>query len=412
MKAVMYGGGNIGRGFIGLLLSEAGYRVTFIDVAEAVVNTLKEKEEYPVRYVSSEGFRDVTVKNVTAVNGGDEEAAAAAIAECDLMATAVGARILKFIAKNIAMGLRRRFATTDKPLNIIICENLMNADKILAELVKGYLTEEERALFDERVGLVEASIGRMVPVQTEEMKDGDPLRVCVESYRFLPVDRDAFKGEIPEVDGMVPSSPFSYYIKRKLYIHNAGHATCAYLGGLFGYDYIYEAIDDPEIRIITECAMLENGMALSSAYGMEMQPLRLHIQELLGRFTNAALMDTCARVGGDPARKLSPDDRMIGSARMAIESGVLPTYITLGAAAAVLRYLNESEDESLKAMDRMAAAERVLTKVSGLGTEGNDATLRRLILDYVALILSGADKKTLRRAADANKTASLLGKIV
>ncbi|MCI9383732.1 MAG: mannitol-1-phosphate 5-dehydrogenase, partial [Lachnospiraceae bacterium] len=33
MKAVMYGGGNIGRGFIGMLFSESGYEVTFVDVA-------------------------------------------------------------------------------------------------------------------------------------------------------------------------------------------------------------------------------------------------------------------------------------------------------------------------------------------------------------------------------------------
>ena len=43
MNAVMYGGGNIGRGFIGALLSQSGYRVTFIDVAEPVVKHLQEK---------------------------------------------------------------------------------------------------------------------------------------------------------------------------------------------------------------------------------------------------------------------------------------------------------------------------------------------------------------------------------
>ena len=47
----------------------------------------------------------------------------------------------------------------------------------------------------------------------------------------------------------------------------------------------------------------------------------LHITDLLNRFTNAALKDTCARVGGDPARKLSPDDRMIGSSALALEQG-------------------------------------------------------------------------------------------
>ena len=93
-------------------------------------------------------------------------------------------------------------------------------------------------MFDETVGLVEASIGRMVPVQTEEMKDGDPMRVSVEGYGFLPVDKAAFKGDIPSITNMVPFEPFDFYIKRKLYIHNMGHATCAYLGDLLGLEYI------------------------------------------------------------------------------------------------------------------------------------------------------------------------------
>ena len=219
MKAVMYGGGNIGRGFIGATLSQSGYEVTFIDVAEPVVRALQEKHCYPVRYVSSEGYEDVLIENVTAVNGNDTEAAAEAIAACDIMATAVGARILKFIVPNIVAGLRRRWSRTEAPLNIIICENLNDANKILEGMLKEQLSEEEKKLFDARVGLVEASIGRMVPVQTEEMKDGDPMRVCVERYGFLPVDKAAFKGAVPEIKNMVPFEPFDFFIKRKLYSH-------------------------------------------------------------------------------------------------------------------------------------------------------------------------------------------------
>ena len=111
MKAVMYGGGNIGRGFIGALLSQSGYEVTFIDVAEPVVKALQENGTYPVRYVSTEGYEDVWVKNVTAVNGNDGEAVSDAIGTCDIMATAVGARILKFIVPNIVAGLRKRWQT-------------------------------------------------------------------------------------------------------------------------------------------------------------------------------------------------------------------------------------------------------------------------------------------------------------
>lgn len=99
-QAVMYGGGNIGRGFIGALFSQAGCAVTFIDVAEPVVEGLQKRGAYPVRYVSSQGYEDVMVSPVTAVNGNDQEAAAEAIAACDIMATAVGARILKAAPHN------------------------------------------------------------------------------------------------------------------------------------------------------------------------------------------------------------------------------------------------------------------------------------------------------------------------
>lgn len=399
MKAIMYGGGNIGRGFIGATLSQSGYEVTFIDVAEPVVKALQEKHQYPVRYVSSEGFEDVMIRNVTAVNGNDTEAAAKAIAECDIMATAVGARILKFIVPNIVAGLRKRWAETGRELNIIICENLMDANKVLEGMLKEQLTDEEKKIFDEKVGLVEASIGRMVPVQTEAMKDGDPMRVCVERYGYLPVDKDAFVGEIPAVTNMVPFSPFDFYIKRKLYVHNMGHAVCAYLGGYEGRKYIYQSIDDPEILNIVQNAMLESAQALSAKYGVELDKLLLHITDLLGRFRNAALQDTCKRVGGDPTRKLAAADRLIGSSLLALEQGVCPAYIAVGAAGAVYRYLNEAGIEQ-----SCEEAAKVLAEVSGLEAEHE---LTKMILNMYQLYLEGEPVAVIRRAAQQKKNAGL-----
>ncbi|MBQ3722427.1 MAG: hypothetical protein II851_01825 [Bacteroidales bacterium] len=398
-QAVMYGGGNIGRGFIGALMSGAGYEVTFIDVAEPVVRELQERRCYPLRFVSNEGHEDLLVRNVTAVNGNDTVAASDVIARCEIMATAVGARILKFIIPNIVAGLRKRWASGAKPLNIIICENLNDANKIVEAMIKEQLTPEEQVLFDAQVGLVEASIGRMVPVQTDEMKDGEPLRVCVEKYGFLPVDKAAFKGEIPEIPGMVPFEPFDFFIKRKLFIHNMGHATTAYLGGLKGVDYIYEAIDDPEIRTVAQNAMLESALALSRRYGVSLDAIQLHITDLLGRFTNAALKDTCARVGADPARKLSPADRLIGSATLALEEGIAPGWIAVGAAAGVKRYLDEAERPQ-----SVEDARKVLAEVSRLAP---DSPLAELILGYYRMIADGCTLADLRREADAVKAASL-----
>ncbi len=399
-QAVMYGGGNIGRGFVGALLSQSGYAVTFIDVAEPVVKALSENHRYPLRYVSNEGCEDVIIENVTAVNGNDSEAASEAIANCDVMATAVGARILKFIVGNIVAGLRKRWARTDKPLNIIICENLNDANKVLEGMLKAQLTTEECQLFDQRVGLVEASIGRMVPVQTEEMKDGDPMRVWVERYGFLPTDKAAFKGEIPDIKNMVPFAPFDFYLKRKLYIHNMGHATCAYLGDLLGLEYIYQSIALPQIRALVQNAMLESAMTLSKVYGVALGDIVLHITDLLGRFANATLKDTCARVGGDPARKLGPDDRLIGASLLALENGITPAYIAVGAAAGLKQYISETEGLT----QGEDTAGQVLTEVSKLAP---NSELRGMILDMYRLILAGAPIEKLLEAADRKKAQSL-----
>ena len=397
-QAVMYGGGNIGRGFIGALLSQSGYEVTFIDVAEPVVRHLQENRKYPIRIVSTEGYEDVWIENVTAVNGNLPDAVDT-IANCDIMATAVGARILKFIVPNMVAGLRKRWAMNKGPLNIIICENLNDANKILEGMLKAQLTEEECARFDETVGLVEASIGRMVPIQTEEMKAGEPMRVCVERYGFLPVDKAAFKGEVPQIKNMVPYEPFDFYIKRKLFIHNMGHAACAYLGELLHLDYIYEAIAVPEIRLLVHNAMLESAQVLHKHYGADLEALQRHITDLLYRFTNAALKDTCQRVGGDPVRKLGPDDRLIGAARLAMEHGVVPAYMAVGIAAGIRRYLSES---NLEQTVEFAAA--TLIEISRLDP---GEPLTRMILDHYEMLCSDCTVQALLTAADRRKHAGM-----
>lgn len=361
MKAVMYGGGNIGRGFIGMLFSMSGYEVTFIDVVQSVIDGLNREGKYPVRIVSNEGHEDIEVEHVCAVNGNDQETAAEVIAEADIMATAVGVNVLKFIVPNLVEGIRRRKERRCRPLNIIICENLVDANKVLERMLKAELTEKELTWFDENIGLVEASIGRMVPVQTEEMKDGNPLRVCVERYGFLPVDKAAFRGEIPEIRNMVPFEPFDYYIRRKLYVHNMGHAVCAYLGLYMHREYIYEVIEDSCIQNIVQNAMLESALALSKAYHMPVELLVRHFQDLLSRFKNRVLKDTCRRVGGDPKRKLSSTDRLIGSSLLCLEHGIQPVFISVGTAGAVYEYIKETGAEQ-----NVEQARQVLSMISAL----------------------------------------------
>lgn len=391
-KAIMYGAGNIGRGFVGALLSQSGYEVAFIDVAQPLVQKINEAGCYTVRTISNDGYSDTLITNVCAIDGRNREAVADAIADADLAATAVGVNILGQIAPNIAEGVRRRFQRTDAPLDIIICENLLDADRVLAEMIRQHLTEQEQALFSERIGLVEASIGRMVPVQTEQMRLDDPLRVCVEAYAFLPVDRAAFRGEIPPIQGLVPYAPFGYYIQRKLFLHNMGHAVCAYLGLCFGYTYIAEAAEDPDMLLLVKNAMLESMLALGAEYNASCPAMAAHVEDLLLRFHNRALADTCARVGQDPVRKLSENDRLIGAMHLCLSHEIEPYSIAAGAAAALYAYLRMENLPVTKPQ-----AEAALLKLAGLEPESKSA---RLILPLYEEIARGTSPKFLRRKVD------------
>jgi len=385
----MYGAGNIGRGFIAQLFTNSGYEVTFIDVAEPVIEALNRDGHYPIRFISNEGSRDVWVEGVRAINGGDREKAAEAIATADIMATAVGVRILPHIAPVIAEGIKKRFARSDEPLNIIICENLIEADKLMAKLIKENLTKEEQCLFDQRLGLSEASIGRMVPIQTAQMQDGNPLRICSEEYGFLPVDKNAFKGEIPRIEGMAAFDNFNFFIERKLFIHNMGHGICAYLGMYLGDTYIYEAVNRGDIVFIAQSAMLESALALSAKYDIPLAGLYDHIQDLIRRFSNRALGDTCARVGADTVRKLGERDRFIGAIHSCEEEALTPAFISIGAAAALLRHLENSP------RTRDAAA-KTLFELSAL-SEGSEAS--ELILSMYSLLVQTPDLPHLIKTA-------------
>lgn len=341
---VQYGAGNIGRGFIGALFSQAGYLVKFIDIDKQIINALNERKSYIVEIVSDNGSKETVINNVCGVDGFDKEAVTDAIANADIMATSVGVNVLPRILLNIAEGLKRRWQSGNfSPFNILICENLLDADKFMHQAISENLNDKEKEYFENCVGLIETSIGRMVPVMTEEMKKGDCLRVCVEKYCQLPVDKAAFKGDIPKINNIYPFTPFGYFIRRKLFIHNMGHAFCAYLGNILGCEYIWQAMDNPAVKLLALRAMTESAKTLSKHYNMPLDDLLLHIDDLLERFANKALGDTVQRVGRDLKRKLSASDRLAGAAKMCEEEGIEPVYICAGIACALLFDLEGDE---------------------------------------------------------------------
>ena len=359
--AVMIGAGNIGRGFIGAAFAASGYETVFIDIDRQLVNEINARGEYPVTRFAPDGKRtDACVRGARAVSADNIEAAAAEIAGADICATAVGKRALPLVAPMLAQGLALRAWLDNKaaenmqPLDILVCENMIDAGETLRRHTMDGLPKALRDPVSKNAGFPEAVIGRMVPIQTEEMKEGDPLRICVEEYGFIPVDKSSFRGEIPEIEGLVPLDNFRYYVKRKLFIHNLGHAAVGYLGLLGGYEYIADAADDPDIMYIAIGAMHESAAALFLENSADVANLSRNIASLAYRFTNRALGDTCARVSADPERKLGKRDRIIGALENCGRAGLPAVCIAAVAASAAhvleMDYRGNAQAPSLAAV--------------------------------------------------------------
>ena len=389
-KAVIYGAGNIGRGLVGQLFYESGYESVFIDIDKALIEQLNAIGEYPIKFTDG---GEIIVKNVSGIDGSAEniEQVAEVIAQADIMAISVGANVLKHIMQPIAIGINKRLAASTHAFNIILCENLIGVGKIMRDGVREYISEDLRAAYDEKIGFAEASVGRTVPNQTDEMKSGNPLRIVAESYSHLPVDKDGFRGEIPDIEHMTSYSPFEYFIRRKLYLHNMAHALCAYLGDIAGYEYIWQAIRDPYIELIVSKTMQRSAFALSKLYSADMRELSEYIENLIHRFGDKALGDTVKRVGNDLKRKLSPTDRIMGARMICLETGVSTDYICLAIAAAA-----NFKGDKLSG----SALEDILREATSLDLLNNSEDYA-LVQQYDKLIKSGASMQELYEAVES-----------
>lgn len=342
-KAVMYGAGNIGRGFIGQLLSQSGYEVIFLDINDIIIDTLNRDNKYTITAVSNDETKKIVVEHVRAINTKyHPEEAVKAIATCNIMATAVGANVLRFIAPIMAKGLSLRAETSQEPLNILLCENLLHVDAFLKSLLEIELGESSQHIL-RHVGFVEASIGRMVPVMLHETY---PTDITVESFEVLHTDKNGFIGHIPTIKNMVSYAPFEVYIRRKLFMHNMGHAMTAYLGALKGYTYIHEAIQDIDIKYVVYAAGIESAKAIA-ADGFPLTELIDFYDRLIYRFNNEKLKDTIERVGKDTKRKLSQHDRLVGAINLCKQKGISYSYLLMGVAGGFLFDLDKNE-QSMK----------------------------------------------------------------
>lgn len=352
MTAVHFGAGNIGRGFIGLALHQAGHRVTFVDVDDSLIDALNAAASYRVFETGVEG-RVHTITNFSGINSrSDPEAVVSAIAGADIVTTAVGPRILEFVAPLIARGLAARSAPD--PLAVMACENAIGASDTLRAVVALHATADQL----ERARFANTAVDRIIPLQA-----GDAgLDVTVEDFSEWVVDRTPFGDRPPVLSGAHFVDDLAPYIDRKLFTVNTGHASIAYLGLRAGFSRIAEALADDGVATVVNAVLAETAQMLVARHGGDPAEQQQYAARTLERFRNPELNDELERVGRQPLRKLSRHERLIAPAAALAESAVVPSALLSVVEAAM--YFDVPDDAESVELQRLRATSRAEDFVS------------------------------------------------
>lgn len=357
MKAVHFGAGNIGRGFIGQILAQNDFEVTFVDINDTIIQALKDRQSYQVG-IADDSQAKLTITGVTGLNNQKEpEKVIEAIAQADLVTTAIGPKILPFIAELIAKGIQVRGG---KPLDVIACENMIGGSQFLKSEVEKYCDD----LSD--VGFPNAAVDRIVPVQHRE----DPLFVSVEPFCEWCVDQTQMKNPSLRLEGVHYVDNLEPYIERKLFSVNTGHATVAYTGAELGYHTVKEALADRRVEQMLKDVLAETGALIVAKWGFNQDEHHAYLTRIISRFKNPYLSDDLTRVGRTPIRKLGYDERFIRPIREAKQRGL--SYVALAnVVMKILNYQDEKDAEAvqLQAMVAQKGKQATLVEVSGLSLE-------------------------------------------
>lgn len=378
MKAVHFGAGNIGRGFIGEVLCQNGFHVTFVDINETVIGALQKRGGYEIELAGEDRTRR-TVSGVDGINSKTHpEAVVKAVAEADLVTTAIGPNVLPFIAELIARGLeerqlRRRKEGDDRPLDVIACENMIGGSAFLRAEVEKHLDKDNFVeCIEQYVGFPNAAVDRIVPAQ----KHDDPLFVTVEPFREWVIDDSRRKAKHITLEGVEYVPDLEPFIERKLFSVNSGHAATAYSGHYYGHAFINEALRDGRVMTQLQNTLSETGSLLVDKWGFDPAKHAAYIEKIISRFTNPAISDDIPRVARTPIRKLGRDERFTRPLRELKERGL--SYKTLLTTMAyALSYDNPADEESarLQEMLKTQPAETVIKAVTGLEDSGVVAEL-------------------------------------
>lgn len=383
-EALQIGGGNIGRALVGEVMHEAGLHVTFADVNEKLITDFNNEGGYPVQVVSMEGSRQDYIDGVEAISSLDEPAMIKRIVSADIITTAVGASILPRVAPTLAKGLMERLKqrpADEAHVVVVACENVERNTETLRDHILGALPDKEwRAKVIDKISFPNCAVDRIVPNTKSEIDH--PLAVIAEDYYQLAIDKTALKSEMPAIEGVELVDDLEAVLAQKLFTLNGAHAAAAYWGFLKGYETIAEAMADSSIQELVKGLMDEVSSVIVRHYpSINPEKQQAFADKILRRFLNPYLKDEPKRVGRDPKRKLSVNDRLLRPAIMAINDGDLAANINM-AIVGGFRFNSPEDPQALEVHHEIAKSGIDAAVVAVTGLQRSHPIVRQTVAGY------------------------------
>lgn len=179
-----------------------------------------------------------------------------------------------------------------------------------------------------------------------------PRAVLVEAFSRILISKNPFPGFARGISVFEEKSDLLPFEEAKLFGHNAVHFTLACLAARRGLRVMSELRADCLLMDFGRELFREIGTALAHRHGKMNDPLftkagfKAYADDLLTRMTNPFLRDEVGRVSRDPARKLSPGDRLVGAMAACLAEGVEPRAFGRATAAGLGHLMRHPEGAS------------------------------------------------------------------
>ncbi|MCK1991184.1 mannitol-1-phosphate 5-dehydrogenase [Peribacillus muralis] len=347
MKALHFGAGNIGKGFIGYVLNKNGYDVCFVDINQKMVNRFNRDNSYVVELLDDSHTVE-TISPVTALNSvSQEDEVIEAIVNADLITTSVGVNNLSRIASIVSKGLVKRAKENKRKIDIIANENAINPTSILKQEIEKHVTISEMLEIHSFVGFPNSAIDRLS--LSKDSEEGE-IALVEPMYEWIINKSEMVNGALPVIKGAIYVEDLRPYIERKLYIVNMGHATTAYIGFLTGKSTIQSALANPNIEYFVKETLNEAAQYIIRTFDIPSADMSVFIEKTMKRFKNKNVSDDILRVGRSPIRKIGYDERLLKPTRELFGMGLSIEYLSMAVAAAFL--YDDARDEEAVSLQK------------------------------------------------------------